>query len=95
METILAELTKMFPTLNLNLAAGIMVFPRLIGFVRLAPVFNRKEIPSMVKLALIFLLTLVITPFVRPESVMVMESMFLSIVLNIVVGALIDRKSVV
>lgn len=89
METILAELTKMFPTLNLNLAAGIMVFSRLIGFVRLAPVFNRKEIPSMVKLALIFLLTLVITPFVKPESVMVMESMFLSIVLNIVVGALI------
>lgn len=89
MDIILTELMKMFPTLNLNLAAGIMVFSRLIGFVRLAPVFNRKEIPSMVKLALIFLLTLVITPFVRPESVMVMESMFLSIVLNIVVGALI------
>ena len=89
MEIIFAELMKMFPALNLNLAAGIMVFSRLIGFFRLAPIFNRKEIPSMVKIALALLMTLVITPFVKPESVMVMESMFLSIVLNIVVGALI------
>lgn len=89
MDNILAELMKMFPMLNANLAAGIMVFARLIGFARLAPVFNRKEIPSMVKLSLVFLLTLVITPFVKPDSLMMMDSMFLSIVLNIVVGALI------
>ena len=89
MDVILSELMKMFPMLNANLAAGIMVFSRLIGFVRLAPVFNRKEIPSMVKISLVFLLTLVITPFVKPDSLMMMDSMFLSIVLNIVVGALI------
>ena len=89
MDNILAELMRMFPMLNANLAAGIMVFARLVGFARLAPVFNRKEIPSMVKLSLIFLLTLVITPFVKPDSLMMMDSMFLSIVLNIVVGALI------
>ena len=89
MDNILSELMKMFPMLNANLAAGIMVFARLIGFARLAPVFNRKEIPSMVKLSLVFLLTLVITPFVKPDSLMMMDSMFLSIVLNIVVGALI------
>ena len=89
MENILTELTKMFPMLNANLTAGIMVFARLVGFVRLAPVFNRKEIPSMVKLALIFILTIVITPFVKPDSIMMMDSMFLSIVLNIVVGAMI------
>ena len=89
MDNILAELMKMFPMLNANLAAGIMVFARLTGFARLAPVFNRKEIPSMVKLSLIFILTIVITPFVKPDSLMMMDSMFLSIVLNIVVGALI------
>lgn len=88
MDTILQELMKMFPAMNTMLAAGIMVFARLIGFVRLAPIFNRKEIPSMVKLSLCLLLTLVITPFVKTD-LMVMESMFLSIVLNIVVGALI------
>lgn len=89
MDNILSELMKMFPMLNANLAAGIMVFARLIGFARLAPVFNRKEIPSMVKLGLILLLTLVITPFVKPNGLMMMDSMFLSIVLNIVVGALV------
>ncbi len=89
MDAIIAELMKMFPALNTMLAAGIMVFSRLIGFMRLAPVFNRKEIPGMVKLALCLLLTIVITPFVKPESLMVMESFVLSIFLNIVVGALI------
>ena len=89
MDAIIAELMKMFPALNTMLAAGIMVFSRLIGFMRLAPVFNRKEIPGMVKLALCLLLTIVITPFVKPESLMIMESFVLSIFLNIVVGALI------
>ena len=89
MDVILAELMKMFPALNTMLAAGIMVFSRLIGFMRLAPVFNRKEIPGMVKLALCLLLTIIITPFVKPESLMVMDSFVLSIFLNIVVGALI------
>ena len=89
MDLILAELMKMFPMLNTMLAAGVMVFSRLIGFMRLAPVFNRKEIPGMVKLALCLLLTVVITPFVKPDSLMVMDSFALSIFLNIVVGALI------
>ena len=89
MDIILAELMKMFPVLNTALAAGIMVFSRLIGFMRLAPIFNRKEIPGMVKLALCLILTIVITPFVKPDSLMVMDSFALSIFLNIVVGALI------
>ncbi len=89
MDLILTELMKMFPILNTTLAAGIMVFSRLMGFVRLAPVFNRKEIPGMVKIALCLLLTIVITPFVKPDSLMVMKSFALSIILNIVVGALI------
>lgn len=88
MENVLTELMKMFPMLNTALASGIMVFARLIGFVRLAPVFNRKEIPSIVKLALCLLLTLVITPFVKTD-LMVMDSFVLSICLNIIVGALI------
>ena len=89
MDNILAELMKMFPTLNTMLAAGIMVFARLLGFVRLAPIFNRKEIPGMVKLSICLLLTCIITPFVKPASVLMMDSFVLSIFLNIVVGALI------
>lgn len=89
MDNILAELMKMFPTLNTMLAAGIMVFARLLGFIRLAPIFNRKEIPGMVKLSICLLLTCIITPFVKPASVFMMDSFVLSIFLNIVVGALI------
>lgn len=89
MDNIISELMKMFPMLNASLAAGIMVFARLIGFMRLAPVFNRKEIPGMVKLALALLLTIVITPFVKSENLALMDSFTLSILLNIVVGALI------
>ncbi len=88
MENILAELMKMFPALNTMLGAGVMVFARLIGFMRLAPVFNRKEIPSMVKLSLCLIMTIVITPFVKTD-LMIMDSFFLSILLNIVVGAII------
>lgn len=88
MENILAELMKMFPMLNTMLGAGIMVFARLIGFMRLAPVFNRKEIPAMVKLSLCLIMTIVITPFVK-SNLMLMDSFFLSILLNIVVGAII------
>lgn len=89
MELIIEELMKMFPVLNTMLAAGIMVFSRLMGFIRFAPVFNRKEIPAMVKLALCLLLTIIITPFVKTDSLFVMESFTLSIILNIVTGALI------
>lgn len=88
MDNILAELMKMFPVLNTMLGAGIMVFARLIGFVRLAPVFNRKEIPGMVKICLCLIMTIVITPFVKSD-LMLMDSFFLSILLNIVVGALV------
>lgn len=89
MDNIITELMKMFPMLNASLAAGIMVFARLMGFMRLAPVFNRKEIPTIVKLGLALILTIVITPFVKADSLVVMNSFALSILLNVVVGALI------
>lgn len=89
MDAIITELMKMFPALNTMLAAGIMVFARLIGFVRLAPVFNRKEIPGMVKIALCLLLTIVITSFINVPNLTAMNSFVLSILLNVVVGALV------
>lgn len=89
MDNVLAELMKMFPMLDTMLGAGIMVFARLIGFMRLAPVFNRKEIPSPVKISLCLLLTFVLTPMIKPDGLMQMDSFLLSIVLNVVVGAII------
>lgn len=89
MENILNELMKIFPMLNAYLAAGIFVFARLLGFIRFAPVFNRKEMPGMVKLSLVLLLTIVITATMKPEVTIIKDSFVLSILLNMVVGAII------
>ena len=89
MEQILTELMKIFPMLNAYLAAGIFIFARLLGFFRMAPIFNRKEIPGMVKLGLIFLITIVLTSIVKPDVTIIKESFVLSILLNMVVGALL------
>lgn len=80
---------KMFPMLNAYLAAGIFIFARLLGFFRLAPVFNRKEIPGMVKLSLALLLSIVLTCVVKPDVTIIKESFVLSIFLNMVVGAML------
>ncbi len=89
MEQILAELGKLFPQLNTALAAGIYVFARMLGFFRFAPVFNRKEVPGLIKIGLAFLMTIVITALVKPSSMGTEDSLILSILLNFVVGAII------
>ena len=80
---------KMFPLLNAYLAAGIFIFARLLGFFRLAPVFNRKEIPGMVKLSLALILSIVLTCVIKPDVTIIKESFVLSIFLNMVVGAML------
>ena len=89
MEELITELMKMFPMLNAYLAAGIFIFARLLGFFRLAPVFNRKEIPGMVKISLALLLSIVLTCVVKPDVTIIKESFVLSIFLNMVVGAML------
>ena len=89
MDGLFQELMKNFPMLNAYLAAGIFMFARLLGFFRMAPVFNRKEMPGMVKLGLILLMTIVLTGITKPDVTIIKESFALSILLNIVVGALI------
>lgn len=89
MENLINELMKMFPMMNTYLAAGIFIFARLLGFIRLAPVFNRKEVPGLVKLSFVLLLTIILTSVVKPDVTVIKDSFALSIFLNIVVGAMI------
>lgn len=89
MDNIISELMKIFPMLNAYLAAGIFIFARLLGFFRMAPVFNRKEIPGMIKIALVLLMTIVLTCAVKPDLTIIKESFVLSIFLNMVVGAML------
>ncbi len=89
MEQILAELTKMFPQINTALLTGIYVFARMIGFFRFAPVFNRKEMPGMIKIALALLMTVCFTSLIKPDAMGSEDSLLLSIILNFAVGAMI------
>lgn len=89
MEQILAEIVKLFPQLNTALLSGIYVFARMFGFFRFAPVFNRKEVPGMVKISLALLMTICITSLIKPPTMGTEDSMLLSIILNFAVGAMI------
>ncbi len=90
MDNIITELMKMFPTINTYIMAGALVFARLIGFFRFAPIFNRKDFPALVKVPFALLVTIFIVPFLSPEKVFTRcDSFMLSILLNVVVGAMI------
>lgn len=89
MDTVITNFAKLFPAFDAALAAGILVFARMLGFLILAPVFNRKEIPSMVKVGFAFLLTITLTSILKPPAPPESESLFLSIILNVATGAMI------
>ncbi len=92
MDGFYVELAKLFPQLNASLLSGIYVFSRIIGFFRFSPVFNRKEIPGMVKIALALMFTVILVCLVQPPvnvAKNAQDSMLLSIILNFVVGAII------
>ena len=79
----------MFPEFAKWFSAGFIVFARLLGFIRFAPVFNRKEIAGLVKLAFAFILTLMLTPLLHPSAPPSDVSPLLLIILNFAVGAII------
>lgn len=89
MDGFLTLLAKSFPALDAALAAGILIFARMMGFIMIAPVFNRKEIPVIAKVGFVFILTITLTGVLNPAPPPVNNSLFLSIVLNLTVGLMI------
>lgn len=89
MDTIIIQFAKLFPAFDAALAAGLIVFVRMLGFILLAPVFSRKEIPPMIKIGFAFLLTITLTGVLKPSAPPEGNSIVLSILLNIAVGAMI------
>ena len=88
MDQIVSQISILFPDFARWFSAGFIVFARLLGFIRFAPVFNRKEIAGIIKLALAFLLTVIITPMLKPANPPA-DSMLLLLVLNFAAGAII------
>ena len=89
MDNILIQFAKLFPAFDAALAAGIIVFARMLGFISQAPVFNRKEIPTVVKTGFAFVLTVTLVGVLKPAAPPADNSIFLSIILNVAVGAMI------
>ena len=66
MDELIRQISVLFPDFAKYFSAGFIVFARLLGFIRFAPILNRKEIAVTVKISLALLLTLMITPLVNP-----------------------------
>ncbi len=89
MDELIRQISILFPEFNRWFSAGFIVFARLLGFLRFAPIFNRSEIASIVKLAFVFILTVMLTPILKPDMPPSGISPLLLILLNFAVGAII------
>ncbi len=89
MDELIRQISILFPDFAKYFSAGFIVFARLLGFIRFAPVFNRKEINTTVKLALALMLTFIITPLQNPGEIPANISPILLWTLNFAVGAII------
>ncbi|MBR2069271.1 MAG: flagellar biosynthetic protein FliR [Candidatus Gastranaerophilales bacterium] len=89
MDEILKQFAIMFPELNNALGAGIMVFLRLLGLMRLAPVLSKSEIPAMVRMSLAIICTVIMVGILKPAPPADNTPIFFCMFLNFVFGALI------
>ena len=58
----------MLDSLMTNTPAWLLVFARMGGLLGMNPLFNRRNVPAMVRAGLIFLLTALIAPGIAAES---------------------------
>ncbi|MBO6272138.1 flagellar biosynthetic protein FliR [bacterium] len=86
---VISQLGRMFPLFAVYLTTGFIIFARIMGFIRLAPILNRKEIPGLVKLSLALLLTIMFVAIQKPSAPPSDNSFILSLLLNYVAGALL------
>ena len=90
MDPFTSELFKLFPQINTYFMAGILVFCRILGFFRFAPIFSRKDFPALVKLPLAIIITIYLIPAISIDKVSTnYDSLFISILLNFAVGAIV------
>lgn len=89
MDEILKQFAILFPELNNALGAGIMIFLRLVGMMRLAPVLSKSEVPSMVRLSFAIISTVILIGVIKPTPPSPETPIYLCMFLNFIFGALI------
>ena len=85
----ITQLGKIFPYFCVYFTTGFIIFARIMGFFRTSPVFNRKEMNSIVKLSLALLLTMIFICAKHPETPPATNCFVLSLVLNYAAGAML------
>lgn len=78
-----------FPEFNASIAAALLILARFVGFIMLAPVISRKEIPVLVKMSFVCLMTISFVGILHPSAPPADMSLVLSVSLNVVLGAII------
>lgn len=89
MDQFIQQLAILMPEFDRWFSAGFIVFARMLGFIRFAPIFNRKEINTITKLALAFIMTIILTPLLNPGTSPAGISPMLLLLLNFAVGAIV------
>ena len=89
MEEILKQFALYFPELNNALGAGIMIFLRLVGMMRFAPVLSKSEIPALVRLSFALICTVILVGIINPAPPAPNTPIYLCTILNFLFGALI------
>ena len=88
MDQLISQIAMLFPGFEKWFSAGFIVFCRLLGFIRFSPVFNRKEINTITKLALCIILAIMLTPLLHPAMPPKNVSPMIFWLLNFAVGAI-------
>ncbi len=93
MDEILKQFAILFPEINTALGSGIMVFLRIAGLYRFAPLFQRSEIPTMVRMSFAIITTVIIVGIIHPAPIPKDCPIGLCMFLNFMFGALIGYVS--
>ena len=89
MDEILKQFAILFPEINTALGSGIMVFLRLAGMMRLAPVLSKTEVPAIVRLTFALTCTIILVGIIKPTAPPEDCPIYLCMFLNFLFGALI------
>ena len=84
MDEILKQFAIYFPEINNALSVGIMIFLRLVGMMRLAPVLSKSEIPAMVRLSFALISTVIMVGILNPAPAPEGTPIFLCMLLNFI-----------
>ncbi len=88
MESFILQLNSLIPGFVSHMSGGLVIFARMMGFVRFAPVLNRKEMPTLMKVGLAFMLTIIFVMLLHPRELPSDADLLLALILNIAVGAM-------